>query len=257
MNPVIVLADDDEELRAKTQNPIGSLYSLPFENNFDFGAEDGNAYILNIQPVLPFTVGSVNLINRIILPVAYVPGFVEGLPGIPQGVPGDGKFGLSDLNYSLFLSPASPGKVIWGLGPSLTFPTATDDQLGSGKWSAGPTAVILTQPKPWSLGVLARNIWSFAGEDERTDVNQFLLQPFVNYNLSGGWYLASDPIMTANWDAADGQKWTVPLGAGVGRMFKMGSQPINTRLGAYYNVEKPDGAPDGLVRFTIQFLFPK
>ncbi len=255
--PVGASAGPDEDLRAKTQNPVGSLISVPFENNLDFGAPHGTAYILNFQPVIPVAVGKWNLINRPILPIAYVPGFIAGTPGIPSGSAGDGAFGLGDLNYSVFVSPAEVGKIIWGLGPSLTLRTATDDQLGSGKWSAGPTAVVLTQVKPWSVGILARQLWSFAGDDGRADVSQFLIQPFVNYNFEGGWFLFSDPTITANWKAASGQQWTVPLGGGVGRLFNIGKQPVNMRLGVFGNVVRPDFAPKVALKFTVQLLFPK
>lgn len=129
-----------EDLRAKVQNPVGSLISVPFKNTLDFGAPDGSAYFLNIQPVIPVTVDDWNLINRTILPIIDVPRLIAGTPDIPQGVQGGGATGLGDINHSVFVSPAEPGKVIWGIGPSITFPTATDDQLGTGKWSAGPTA---------------------------------------------------------------------------------------------------------------------
>jgi hypothetical protein len=250
------LLAQEEDLRAKTQNPVGSLYSVPLENNFDFGAPDGGAYVLNIQPVIPITVGSVNLISRVIIPIASVQGFIEGLPGLPEGTPGDGATGLGDINYSLFLSPADPGKLIWGVGPSFGLRTATDPQLGSGKWTMGPTVVVLTQPKPWSMGVLLRQLWSYAGDPDRSDVSQFLVQPFVNYNLPGGWYLVSDPVITANWKSDSGV-WTVPLGAGFGKLFAIGNQPINSRILAFYNVARPDAAPDWALKFTIQLLFPK
>jgi len=245
------------DLAAKVQNPVASMISVPFKNIIDFGAPNGSAYFLNIQPVIPITVGPVNLINRTIIPIVHVPGLIAGTPEIPGGVGGPSATGLGDINHSTFLSPANPGKVIWGLGPSLNFPSATSNQLGSGKWSVGPTAVVLTQPKPWTLGVLARQLWSFAGDKDRAHVNQFLLEPFVNYNLSKGWYLISDIVMTANWKAPGGNKWTVPLGGGLGKLFKIGNQPINTRVEAYYNVVKPDNGPDWSLSFTIQFLFPK
>ena len=156
-----------EDLAAKTQNPVGAMYSLPFKFTFDYGADNGEATFLNIQPVIPVTVGDWNLINRVIVPLIDTPGLVTGTPEIPNPVPGDGATGLGDINYSVFLSPADPGKVIWGVGPSLMMDTATDDQLGSGKWSAGPTAVVLIQPKPWTLGLLGRQLWSFAGDSDR------------------------------------------------------------------------------------------
>jgi hypothetical protein len=260
--PAAVVADDapadgGEDLRAKTQNPIGAMISLPFKSSWDFGAPNGTAYFLNIQPVIPQTVGKWNLIHRVILPIISVEGFIAGKPEIPVGQPGDGATGLGDINYSTYLSPGEPGKWIWGVGPSIMLNTATDDQLGSGKWSAGPTAIVLTQPKPWTLGLLGRQLWSFAGDDERPDVNQLLLQPFANYNLAGGWYLLTDMAITANWDAPSGNQWTVPLGGGVGKIFSIGKQAMNTRIEAYSNVEKPDGGPDWVLSWTLQFLFPR
>jgi hypothetical protein len=136
-------------------------------------------------------------------------------------------------------------------------PTATDGQLGSGKWSGGPTGVVLFQPKWGTVGGLARQLWSFGGGSDRTHVNQSLIEPFVNYNLPNGWYLISDIIITANWQADSSNRWTVPLGGGVGKLLKIGGQAINVRTEAYYNVEKPDAAPDWQWGFTVQFLFPK
>jgi len=212
VNQSSTYAQGGDDLRAKVQNPVASMISLPFKNTFDFGAPNGSAYFLNIQPVIPFTVGPVNFINRVIVPFISVDGLIAGTPNIPEGTRGDRATGLGDINYSLFLSPAAAGKVTWGIGPSITFPTATNDQLGTGKWSAGPTAVVLTQPKPWTLGALARQLWSFAGDSDRVEVNQFLLEPFINYNLQRGWYLITDMIITANWDADSSNRWTVPLG---------------------------------------------
>jgi len=246
-----------EDLAAKTQNPVGAMYSLPFKFIFDYGADNGEATFLNIQPVIPITVGNWNLINRVIVPLIDTPGLVTGTPEIPNPVQGNGTSGLGDINYSVFVSPAEPGKVIWGIGPSLMMKTATDDQLGSGKWSAGPTAVVLIQPKPWTLGLLGRQLWSFAGDSDRKSVNQLLLEPFINYNLDNGWYLITDMILTANWQVDSSNRWTIPLGGGVGKMFEIGSQKMNTKIEAYYNVEKPDGAPDWSLSWTLQFLFPR
>ncbi|MBW2238681.1 MAG: neuromedin U [Deltaproteobacteria bacterium] len=246
-----------EDLAAKTQNPVGAMYSLPFKFTFDYGAANGEATFLNIQPVIPVTVGDWNLINRVIMPLIDTPGLVTGTPEIPNPVPGDGATGLGDINYSVFLSPAEPGTVIWGVGPSIMMDTATDDQLGSGQWSAGPTAVVLIQPKPWTLGLLGRQLWSFAGDSNRASVNQLLLEPFINYNLDKGWYLITDMILTANWQADSSNRWTIPLGGGVGKMFAIGSQKMNTKIEAYYNVEKPEGAPDWSISWTLQFLFPR
>jgi hypothetical protein len=268
VNGVQAIAQDDAkqsakqdqgggDLRAAVQNPVGAMYSLPFKFSFDYGAPNGEASFLNIQPVIPITVGDWNLINRIIAPLIDNPGEVAGTPDIPNPIEGDGATGLGDINYSLFLSPAKPKGAIWGIGPSLMMPTATSDQLGSKKWSAGPTGVVLFQPKWGTFGMLARQLWSFAGDSDRDNVNQALFEPFVNYNLPNGWYLISDIILVANWDRDSSNTWTVPLGGGVGKLLKIGSQAINARAEAYYNVEKPDNAPNWQWGFTVQFLFPK
>jgi hypothetical protein len=246
------------DLRSAVQNPISSLISLPFKFTFDYGAQNGDGTIMNVNPVVPVTVGDWNLVNRALIPMGHVDGAISG-PGNPSPAPGDGgsASGLGDINYSLFFSPVKYDKVIWGVGPSLNMPTADKDQLGSGKWSAGVTAVALSQPDWGSVGILGRQLWSFAGDNDRKDVSQLLVEPFVNYNLENGWFLITDLIITANWEADSSNRWTVPLGGGLGRVFKVGKQPINSRLEAYYNVEQPEGSPEWNIVFTWQFLFPK
>lgn len=259
-----VLADEEKsgsaggggDLRSAVQNPISSLISVPLKFTFDYGADNGDATILNVNPVIPVTVGDWNLVNRALIPLADVDGAITG-PGNPSPAPGNGATGLGDINYSLYFSPVKYDKVIWGVGPSINLPTASDDQLGSGKWSTGITGVALTVPSWGSTGILGRQLWSFAGDSDRKRVNQTLIEPFLNYNLDNGWFLLTDIVITANWETNSSNRWTVPLGAGVGRVFKLGNQAINSRLEAYYNVEKPDGAPDWSFQFTWQFLFPK
>ena len=248
-----------DDLRAKAQNPVANMISLPFENSLDFGAPDGSAYFLNIQPVIPFTVGDWNFINRTIVPIIRAPGELAGLPGLPEGGSGSGSvWGLGDINHTTFLSPAKPGPIIWGVGPSIQFPSATSSRLGTGKWAAGPSAVFITQPAPWSIALLVRQMWSFAAaKSDRDDVSQFVVQPFINYNLDDGWYLVTEPAFTANWAASRGQRWTVPIGGGFGRLFKIGEQPINIRLQGFKFVEKPDNAPDWVAKLSIALLFPK
>jgi hypothetical protein len=258
-------ASSGGDLRAAVQNPISSLISLPFKFTFDNGADNGNASFLNVQPVIPVTVGDWNLVNRIIAPIIRAPTGVSGIPAIPNPTPVDNsnggnsqkKTGLGDINYSLYFSPVKVGKIIWGVGPSITAPTATHDQLGSGKWSAGPTGVLLTQTSWGSVGLLGRQLWSFAGDSDRNSVSQALIEPFINYNLKDGWFLISDMVATANWKASSGNKWTIPVGGGAGPVFKIGGQAINSRLEAYYNVVTPDGAPTWTLSWTWQFLFPK
>lgn len=239
-----------EELAKAVQNPVASLISLPFQNNIDFGVgpDDEVLNVLNIQPVWPFALtDDINLITRMIAPVISQPGLR------PEQ---DRKTGLGDINFSAFFSPAKVGKIIWGIGPVMVFPTATNDRLGSDKWSLGPSAVALTMPGSWVIGALVSNFWSYAGSGNN-DVNFFFSQPFVNYNLPQGWYLSSSPIITANWEARSGQKWTVPMGGGFGKVFRIGRQPMNASIQGFYNVEKPDFLGDWAMRVQLQFMFPK
>jgi len=133
----------------------------------------------------------------------------------------------------------------------------TDDLLGTGKWSIGPSVVVLTMPTPLVFGILVRQLWSFAGDSDRAHVSQFLAQVFVNYNLPKGWYLTSSPVITANWEPDSDNTWTIPLGGGVGRLFRLGKLPIKAQVQAFYNFERPEFGPDWSLRFQWTFLLPK
>jgi len=259
---VNAIAQDDEthliedfegeaSLAQAAQNPIASMISLPLQNNtnFGFGEFDRTQNVLNIQPVIPFRISpNWNLINRTIIPVITQPDFSSETGS---------NTGLSDINFSAFFSPSKASKFIWGVGPAIIFPTATSDNLGSGKWSAGPTVVGLTMQGSWVIGLLVSNVWSFAGNSDRDDVNFFFSQYFINYNMNHGWYLTSAPIITGNWMAEPGNQWIVPFGGGPGKIFRLGKQPMNINVQAFYNVVKPDFGPDWQFRFALTFLFPK
>lgn len=248
-----------EELATAAQNPVADLISVPLQNNilFGVGPEGDTANVLNIQPVIPVSLGGWNVITRTIIPVVYLPDLIRGLPDVPENIPRGDEFGLGDINVSAFLSPAASRPVIWGIGPSLGLRTATSPRLGSGKWTAGPSAVALITPKSWVVGALVRNLWSYGGASDRKSVNSFLLQPFINYNFKTGWYLTTSPLVTANWQAGTGNRWTLPLGGGVGKIARLGSQPINLQVQAFGNVVRPDAGPDWSLRLQAQFLFPR
>jgi hypothetical protein len=265
-------AQQGEDLREAAQNPIADLISVPFQNNtnFDIGHTDNTQNVLNIQPVYPIHLNETwNLITRPILPVVYQPPFFEGeeLRALETIDPelGDTEFGLGDLTPEFFFSPRKPislgtgTSVVWGTGPAFQFPTATNEVLGSGKYSVGPGFVVFLSDEALHIttGFLVLNLWSFAGDEERANVNAMTLQPFLNYNLPKGWYLTTSPLMTANWEAEDDNRWTVPLGGGIGRIFKIGRQPINANLTAYYNVLTPDDVgANWQLRSQWTFLFP-
>jgi hypothetical protein len=249
---------DQADLAKAAQNPVAAMISLPFQNNtlFVIGPDDDAPNLLNIQPVIRFTIGDWNIINRTIAPVIYLPDVTAGLPELPEGVNRGSTLGLGDINHSVYFSPADSGPIIWGIGPSLTIPTATDENIGSEKWSAGPAAVVLAQPGPWVIGSLVRQLWSFAGDGERQDVSQLLIQPFCQ--LQHGGRLVSGVRADHHGELGGGQRrhLDVPLGGGFGRICKIGNQAINAQIQGFYNVEHPQFGPEWIMRFQLQFLFP-
>ena len=242
-----------EELAKLAQNPVGNLISVPFQNNtnYNVGPLNGNQNILNIQPVIPIEISPEwNIITRTIVPVISQPKLSQD---------SERKNGIGDTVLSAFLSPAKPGHWIWGVGPVAQLPTNTSDELGNKNWGLGPTFVVLRleHGNPWVYGVLANNIWSLSSSKQGGSYNNGLIQPFVNYNFKGGFYLVSGPILTVDWKADSGQQWTVPLGGGVGKLFHFGKLPVNTTLQAYYNVVHPDNGANWQLRAQVQFMFPK
>ena len=199
------LADDTEALAKAAQNPIAAMISLPFQNNttLNAGPQKQTLNVLDIQPVIPIKLDDDwNLIARTILPVISQPGFVPGQERVN---------GIGDTQVELFVSPAKPGKLIWGLGPILQLPTNSNDALGTKKWGIGPAVVLLTSEGHWLYGVVANNVWSFAGPGDAAPINQMLVQYFINYNFEEGWYATTSPDITANWKAqqqpVDGPVW--------------------------------------------------
>jgi hypothetical protein len=241
-------ASATEGLAEQAQNPIANLISVPFQNNTTLGLgpdQDQTLNVLNIQPVVPFRLNDrLTLVTRTILPVVSQP-----------ALEGSNSNGIGDLNPTFFLVPKLQGRWTVGFGPTLVLPTASREELGSGQWGMGPAAVAVYTRGPWVAGGLLNQIWSVPGDSDRRSLNQFLLQPFVNYNLANGWYLVSSPIITANWQASS-DRWLVPVGGGVGRVFQVGSQPVNASLQAYANLAKPDLFGDVTIRAQIQLLFP-
>lgn len=243
-------ADDAEELAKKLSNPVASLISVPFQYNFDHNigpVDEGHKHQLNFQPVIPVSIDADwNLISRTILPII----------GQDDIFPTAGsQFGLGDTVQSFFFSPKQPTNgIVWGAGPVLLLPTGTDDLLSSEKWGAGPTAVALTQQGGWTVGILANHIWSFAGEQDRADVNSTFLQPFVSYTTPDAWTFTLNTELTYDWTASE---WSVPINFNISKLTKFGSQPVSIGAGVRYWADSPDAGPEGWGgRAVLTFLFP-
>jgi len=245
-------AETSEDLARLSQNPIANLISLPLQNNTNFDSP-GTTNVLNIQPVVPISLGEDwNLITRTILPVVSLPAnLFRGRVN-----------GLGDMQMSGFLSPdEAKGGLVWGVGAIVQFPTNTSDALGNDRYGIGPSAVVLyTKPgSPWVLGVLVNNVFSVGGSSNPADqaYSNFLVQPFINFNFSHGFYLTSAPIITAAWKNGSGRRWVVPVGAGLGKVFHIGKLPVNAQLSGYYNAERTPSSGYWQLRTQVQLLFPK
>ena len=241
-------AHDLNALAKETQNPVGNLTTVPFQFNFNTGGdlEDRTFFNLNFQPVIPFKLNSsVSVVARTIVPINSAPA-------------GDGRSsGIGDIQEQIFFTPAKPGGMIWGVGPTFSFPTATAAVSETGTWAIGPSAVLVKNTGPWVLGSLISQLWPMADAGGSPEMNLLTIQPFVNYNFDHGWALSFSPIISANWDAPEGNEWTVPLGIGLTRTTVFNRRPMNIGVNYYYNVERPDGGPGQQLRLTVALLYPR
>lgn len=242
-----------------SQNPVGNITVLPFQNNFNYGYGPYTRlqYNLNVQPVAPFMLSpTLSLVARTIFPIVNQPSALPpGACVTPTGCPST--FGIGDTQEQLFFGPKTkPGQLIWAVGPIFQFPTGSPATLTSGRWAAGPDAVALVMPGKWVMGALVTQLWSFAGPSTTgRNVNSFLLQPFVNYNLKHGWALSTAPIITANWAAAQ-NKWGVPVGGGIANTFKDGDQLMQLSVQYYTWLIRPLASPQTDLKITWSLLWP-
>ena len=241
---------EQADLARKLSNPVSDLVSVPLQFNWEanVGPSKLTRFILNVQPVMPFPISpQLNLITRVIMPLVSQPPLVEG---------GTATFGVGDITTSFFLSPAQLSSFTVGAGPVVVLPSTSEPTLGTGKWSAGPTAVILKQQGPWTYGALWNQTWSFSGDPSRQDVNQMFLQPFLAYQVTHTVTLTVQSESTVNWEASD-QQWTVPINVVVGKMATFGSFPASYQLGAGAFPVHPDVGPSWKIRGAIVILLPK
>lgn len=247
--------DFDSDLAQAAANPLKAnsrtkYYSFPWENdsNFEYHATHKTQDELSFKPVIPFSHSdSYDLILRTIAPFYHQP---------QNNQNNDYLNGIGDINPTLFISPTTNQYILWGIGPTLYMPTASNSSLGNSKWSSGPEVVILYMPTNWVLGILTNNAWSFAGDSDKPNFNQFTFEYEVTHTFPRGWYWTSNPTITANWRAAPGEQWTVPFGAGIGRAFHIGQQKLSLSIESYYNVEHPTTGSQWTIHASMNLMFP-
>ncbi len=242
---------DAAELAKKLSNPIASMISVPIQFNYDqnFGPNDkGSKLVTNIQPVIPMDLtDDWNLISRVIVPVV-------GQWDIPVG---EDTTGLGDVLATLFFSPKKPteGGLIWGVGPALLFPTATDDFLGGKQWASGPSFVGLKQSGPLTYGLLANHIWSYYGSDTRDDISSTFIQPFLSYTSPTAFGVVLNTESTYNWET---ENWSVPLNLMVSQIVPVGKLPVQFAAGVRYWADAPENGPEGFgFRVAVTMIFPR
>lgn len=242
----------DAELAQELTNPLADLVTIPIQMNFDRGigpADGGTKITTNVQPVVPVQLSEDwNLITRTIVPIISQKDIYPGAGS---------QFGLGDINLTLFLSPKKPtaGGVIWGVGPVLLLPTGTDDLLSARKWGAGPAAVALAMRGPWTMGMLLNHIWSFAGDNDRQDISNTFMQPFLAYTWPSAWTASVQSETTYNWE---GEQWSIPINLVVSRLVRFGQLPVSLLGSVGYWVDSPANGPEGW-RFRLQanIVLPK
>ena len=231
------------DLTPQRLNPLAEDYNLQGSMSLGFARHQAVQPTFTFQPLIPLPLtADWRLVSRSFLSIIDLPG-------------PDGLTGLSDLTTSLFLTPAHTGKWVWGAGPIFQFPTATDEALGTGKWSAGPTGALVYVDGPWINGILVSHLWSFAGKSDREDVSFTQIELKASYQFWNGWYVQTNPTMTYDWKAPAGEGWTIPVGFDVGKMFQIGSRGLSLQLGAYYNAKKPPGAADWTLNTSVTLTF--
>src|SRR5262245_30968890 len=238
----------EANLAKQSQNPVANMVSLPLQYNYYTGGglESTSQMILNVQPVLPLPIGEDWLIvSRTIVPFTSVP-----RPNLRPSR------GISDIQEQAYLTATKPGKLTWAIGPIFSFPTALNNVVRTGQWGLGPTAVALVMPGPWVIGTLVNNIWRIGGERNGDVLNNFTVQPFINYNLPHAWAISTAPLITSNWSDRRSQRWTVPIGLGVSKITHVGDQPLNLEMQYYHSVEHPDIAGSDQLRLEVAGLWP-
>jgi hypothetical protein len=234
------------ELAKEALNPFAESYKVPVESvtGFRIGPRRNTGESVNIEPALPFEVSpDWDVIVQPLLAATALPS-----PGATTG--------FDDMQLSVFLTPRRTRSWIWGLGPIMEFPTASNREVGTGKWSGGPTGAVIYSKGPWLNGLLVSHLASFPGNRHRGDVNLTSIEPLVSYSFHSGWSVQCNPTISYDWTAHSPNSWTLPLGADVGRTIVVGSQALSVQIGAYDLVRHPDGDPASIVRVQVTLLFP-
>jgi hypothetical protein len=234
--PVFAAEESQADIAKELHNPLSNLREIIFQLDVlpDVGPDNKTDWAQTFQPVYPVALSNDwKLVTYSIIPVVSQPGVTAE---------DDRTNGLGDSTFfGYFVPPNEDGALIWGFGPALQAPTHSNDNLGNDQWAAGPALIVGSQPGNWSIWGLFDNVWSFAGSDDE-DINDFSFQYQVVYLFPNikDWFFISNWTAEADWEAPSGDKWTVPVGGGLGKQFKIGKHQFQAYGQLGYNVVKPD-----------------
>ncbi len=230
---------DLAEIDRRLNNPLTSIWSLTLQNNTGVltgDAVDGKEYsnTLLFQPFMPFEVGSEKQAMITLRPV---------FPLVTQPVLSDDtghETGFGDIQLLTLAGPSRGDGVVWGAGATFKFPTAVDDQLGQGKYQAGPSLMLFYMGKPWVGGILAQHWSSFAGSSDRADTSQTDIQYVLRRSIANAMSLGMGPSITIDWEAESDNRLTIPVGLGITKTTRVGKRPFKLRAEVQYSLIQPD-----------------
>lgn len=239
-------AQAEASAAAQANNPLASMTAFNMQNYYigrqTETGEHANQFWLRYAQ--PFSIAGSDWLMRASLPVNSFP------------VDGGHDTGMGDLNvFAAYLMDTGNPAISFGFGPQITAPTATKKSVGSEKWSAGLVNVLFNASSPkFQYGYLLSWQNSFAGSSRREDADLVAFQPFAMYQLGGGTYLRSTPIMTYNLEN-DG--YSVPLGLGIGQVIKRNNTVYNFFIEPQFSVaSRGRGQPDWQIYMGLNLQFP-
>jgi hypothetical protein len=245
--------ETDAKYEKESENPVTRFYSLPlrYKGSFEDGYYNATTNTLELSnAVVPIP------LNDDWFVIARSKGaFLSQAPRKPGNSWEDG---FNNLQTTLFLSPAWGDKLFWGAGPVISLPTATNAAIGQNRWGLGPSVAFAWQGSiPWTFAFVTNTVWSIGEPSDGSNRNNSLmLNPIVAYRFGDGWSVSSSPNITANWASRREKGWTVPVGAGIAKAFKIGTQPMTVKAEAYYNVVRPgDNGSVWAAQLTLTLLF--
>ena len=243
-------APSADELAAELSNPNTAVATLNFKNQFRWfdgdlpNADSQSSYTMLFQPVLPFVLESGDkIIWRPAIPLIVDQPVFEPWIGLFDGVSG-----MGDIAFDLAYAPKLDGGLLTAFGLITSLPLATDEALGTDRWTLGPEFLIGKATPKWVAGLFPNHQWDVGGSGD-ANINLTTITAFYTYLPGGGWSVGTGPIMTFDWES---EQWTVPLQLNVGKTVVWNGRPWKLSVEANYYVEKSDTfGPEWMIGINI------